>query len=352
MGFKVVQVADLSGVSDYCKQAFRLPEVEYQMRFAASEDEIIAAARDADVLIVVPAHQLIPRRVIRALPRCRYILDLISGYSGIDIEAANEQGMLVTNMPDLFWEEVSDHTMALILACSRKVVELNQLVKQGEWVADRMGSKLGGEIWPKLNRLQGQTLGLIGFGGIARSVALKAKGFGMGIISYDPYVPPSVFEEFGVESIELDRLLKESDFVSIHTVLSEETRGMLGLEQFEKMKPTAYIINTARGAIIDRDALYTALTQGLVAGAALDVTDPEPSNPDNNPLPGLGNVIMTAHSAGVGKVAFANVARLVPEQVFRVARGEWPHHIVNPEVKERYIQKWGKVKDMKGNMKA
>lgn len=345
MSFKVVQVADFPGVSDYCKQVFKSPEIEYQMRFCASESEVIAAARDADVLIVIPTHRPIPRTIIRALPRCRYILGLISGYSGIDLGAATEQSMLITNMPELFWEEVSDHTMALILTCSRKVVELNQLVKRGEWIADKMGSKIGREIWPKLNRLQGQTLGLLGFGGIARSVALKARGFGTRIITYDPYVAPSVFKEFGVESVELNRLLQESDFVSIHISLSEETRHMLGLEQFKKMKPTAYIINTARGSIIDQDALYTALSQGLIEGAALDVTNPEPSNPDNNPLLRLDNVIMTAHTAGAGKLAFANLARLVPEQVFRVARGEWPNNIVNPEVKERYIQKWGKVKE-------
>jgi phosphoglycerate dehydrogenase-like enzyme len=125
----------------------------------------------------------------------------------------------------------------------------------------------------------------------------------------------------------------------------KEMRTILTDEQFKKMKPTAYIINTARGLIIDQDALYTALTQGLIGGAALDVTNPEPSNPDNNPLLRLDNVVMTAHTAGAGKLAFANLARLVPEQIFRVARGEWPNSIVNPEVKERYTQKWGKVKE-------
>jgi len=313
------------------------------MRLCTSEEESITAAHDADVIIVVPAYQPIPRKVIESLPKCRYILDLISGYDAIDIKAATEHGMLVTNMPDLFDQEVSDHTMALILACSRQIVGLNQLTKRGEWVDDRTGSRLGREIWPKLNRLQGQTLGIIGFGRIARCLVPKAKGFGMRLIAFDPYVAPKVFSEFSVESAELDQLLRESDFVCILTPLSNETRGMLGLEEFKKMKPTAYIINTARGPIINRDALYTALTQGLIAGAGLDVTEPEPSNPENNPLLSLDNVIITAHNAGVGKVAFANLARLVPEQVFRVARGEWPHNLLNPEVKENYIQKWGNL---------
>ncbi len=341
MAFKVVQTTDLPGVSDYLKQAFPALGIEYQLAFCAAEEETIAVARDADVLVVVPADQRIPRRVIEGLPRCRYILGLISGYDGIDVAAATEHGILVTNFPDLYFEEVADHTMALILACSRKIVELNQLVKRGEWVVDRMGSRLGRELWPRLTRLQGQTLGIVGFGHIARSLVPKAKGFEMKLIAFDPYVPPGDFDEFGVESVELDRLLGESDFVSVLTPLSGETRGMLGLEEFRKMKPTAYVINTARGPIINREALYTALTQGLIAGAGLDTTEPEPSNPGNNPLLSLDSVIVTAHSAGQDRIAFANTARLTVEQVLRVTRGEWPDNLVNPEVKEKYTQKWG-----------
>jgi len=233
--------------------------------------------------------------------------------------------------------------MALLLACARKIVELNQLVKRGEWAADIMGSKIGREIYPKMFRLQGQTLGLIGFGHIARSVATKAKGFGMRLVAFDPYVSPSVFKEFGVEPVELDQLLRESDFVLVLTLLSDETRGMLGVEEFKKMKPTAYVINTARGPIINRDALYNALTEGLIAGAGLDVTEPEPSTPANNPLVSLDNVIMTPHSAGQDVVAFRNLAQLTVEQVLRFAGGEWPQNLLNPEVKEKHIQKWGRL---------
>ncbi|MFC1902734.1 C-terminal binding protein [Chloroflexota bacterium] len=343
IALKVVQIVDLPSVSDYFKQAFKNGIVQYQMKLAMTEDEVIAAAYDADVLIVVPAYRPIPRKIIERLPKCRYILDLISGYDAIDIETATEHGILVTNMPDLFYQEVSDHTMALILACSRQIVALNQLAKRGEWVANPMDSKFGWEIWPKLNRLQGQTLGLIGFGRVAHSLVPKARGFGMRIITFDPYISQSVLEKFGVECVELDQLLRESDFVSILIPLTSETRGMLKLADFQKMKPTAYIINTARGPIIDRKSLYAALTQGIIAGAGLDVTDPEPSTPENNPLLSLENIIITAHNAGVGKMAFADLVRLVPEQVFKVARGEWPHNLVNPEVKERYIKKWSQL---------
>lgn len=343
MSLKVVQTTDLVGVSDYLTQAFQGTEVDYQKRLCITEDETLAAAHDADVLILVPAYQEpISRRVIEGLTKCRYILDLISGYDNIDIAAATENGILVTNMPDLFYEEVADHTMALLLACSRKIVELNRLVKSGEWAADIMGSKIGREIYPKMVRLQGQTLGLIGFGRIARSVAAKAKGFQMRLIAYDPYVTKSIFDESGVERVELEQLLRESDFVTVLTLLSDETRGMLGLEEFRKMKPTAYVINTARGPIINQDALYTALTQGLIAGAGLDVTEPEPSTAENNPLVSLDNVIMTPHSAGQDIVAFANLAKLAVEQVLRFAEGDWPQTLVNTDVKQKYIEKWGK----------
>ena len=237
--FKVVQISYMPGVSEHCEQVFKLPEVEYQMRLCTQEDEIIAAAHDADVLIVVPAHVPVSQSVIEALPACRYILGMISGYDGIDLKTATEHGVLVTNMPDLFWEEVADHAIALILACSRKIVELDRVSRRGEWVKEGTESDLVREIDQKLTRLKGQTLGLVGFGNIARGVAVRAKSFGMRMIAYDPYAPPGIFNEFGVERVELNRLVAESDFVSIHTSLSEETRGMFGLEQFKKMKPTA-----------------------------------------------------------------------------------------------------------------
>jgi len=341
LAFKVVQTTDLPGVSDHLKQAFSAIGIEYQLAFCATDEEIIAASRDADVLVVVPADQRITRKVIEGLPRCRHILGLISGYDGIDIAAATEHGVLVTNFPDLYFEEVADHTMALILACSRKIVELDKLVKNGEWVVDRMGSRLGLELWPKLTRLQGQTLGIIGFGHIARSLVPKAKGFEMKLITYDPYLLPADTHSFDVERVELDQLLQESDFISVLTPLTAETRGMLGLEEFKKMKPTAYVINTARGPIINREALHTALTQGWIAGAGLDTTEPEPSTPENNPLLSLDNVIMTAHSAGQDRIAFAKTARLTVEQVLRISREEWPENLVNPEAKERYLEKWG-----------
>jgi D-3-phosphoglycerate dehydrogenase len=195
-------------------------------------------------------------------------------------------------------------------------------------------------IWPRMSRLRGQTLGLIGFGRIPQALVPKAKGFGLRVIAYDPYVPPSVFEALGVERVGLDQLLAESDIVSLHSALTAETKHILSLEQLKKMKPTAYLINTARGALIDQRALYIALTEGYLAGAALDVTEPEPISA-NDPLLKLDNVIITAHSAHFSIPAYLELTRRPGEEVARVFKGEWPIGLLNPQVKEKYNQRWG-----------
>jgi len=177
-----------------------------------------------------------------------------------------------------------------------------------------------------LHRLSGQTLGLIGFGNIARTLVPKAKAFGFRIIAYAPHVPNILFKTFKVESVDLGRLLEESDFVSLHTALTSETRYMMGLKQFKKMKPTAYLINTARGELVDEEGL--------------DVLNPEPPSPDN-PLLKLDNVLITGHFAYYSEESREELFMQPWEEVARVLKGEWPHGLVNPEVKERFRVKWG-----------
>jgi D-3-phosphoglycerate dehydrogenase len=342
MGFKVVQVIDRPGsfMPDYgemLKQAG--VEVEFAKKDCATEDEIITAAHDADAIIGVATFQPFSRRVIERLAKCRLILSMGIGYDNLDIEAATEHGILAANVPDYCLEEVSDHTMALILASTRKIVKLNDTAKEGGWKKEP-DPEIQRSIWPTMSRLRGQTLGLVGFGRIPRTLVPKAKGFGLRVIAYDPYVQPSVFEALGVERVELDQLLAESDIVSLHSALTAETRHMLGLEQFKKMKPTAYLINTARGALIDQRALYTALTEGYLAGAALDVTDPEPISPDD-PLLKLDDVIITPHSASSSIPALMALLSRPGEEIIRVFKGEWPIGLLNPQVKERYSQRWG-----------
>lgn len=342
MKFKVVQVIDQPGsaVPDYGEMIRQAGiEVEFVKVNCATEEEIIAAAHDADAVIGVATFQPFSRKVMQGLAKCRFIMSLGIGFDKLDVAAATEYGIMAANVPDYCQEEMSDHAMALILACTRKLVKLDRTVKEGGWKAEA-DPDIQRNIWPTMSRLRDQTLGLVALGRIARRLVPKAKGFGMRIIAYDPYVDPDVFDSLGVEGIGFEQLLAESDIVSLHSALTDETRHMLGLEQFKKMKPTAYLINTARGGLVDQEALYTALTQGYLAGAALDVTDPEPMSADD-PLLKLDNVVVTAHSAHASIPAFMTLLTRPGEEIIRVFKGEWPIGVLNPQVKENYAQKWG-----------
>ncbi|UCG82028.1 MAG: hypothetical protein JSW38_07335, partial [Dehalococcoidia bacterium] len=181
-----------------------------------------------------------------------------------------------------------------------------------------------------------------GLGRIPRALVPKAKGFGLRIIAFDPYVAADIFRDLEVEQVDLDKLLAQSDIVSLHVPLISDTRQLIGLEQLRKMKPTACIINTARGALIDHEALYIALSQGYIAAAAIDVTEPEPL-PTDSPLLQLDNAIITAHCAGISTVSFAEMLRRPGEEIIRVVRGEWPVGLLNPQVKTKYQQRWART---------
>jgi len=275
-------------------------------------------------------------RVIESLAKCRLIAVTSIGYDSVDIAAATEHGICVANVPYYCIEEVSDHAMALILACHRKFYQLIPDVKSGKWSTnpDYLNA-----LRP-LHRLSGRTLGLVGFGNIARALVPKAKAFGLRVIAYSPHVPDAVFERFQVESVDLDQLLRESDFVSVHAALTPETRHMIGLEQFNEMKSTAYLINTARGELVDEKALYAALSGGLIAGAGLDVLELEPPTPDN-PLLKLSNVLVTGHFAYYSEESRHELFKWPWEEVTRVLKRQWPRGLVNPSVKDRFVSRWG-----------
>ncbi|MEW6613892.1 MAG: C-terminal binding protein [Thermodesulfobacteriota bacterium] len=342
MGFKIAQVFDIPMAPDYEKliKGEGL-DVEVVKKFCMSEDELIDTAHDADAIIGVATFQPFSRKVIEKLIRCRFIQSMGIGYDKLDVAAATEHGVLVANIPDYCLEEVSDHTMALILSCTRKIVKLNEFVKSGGWKSEP-DPDMQKQIWPKMSRLKGQTLGLLGFGRIPRALVPKAKGFDMRIIVYDPYAPESILSELGVERMDLDQLLKESDVLSVHSALTTETKHMIGLNELKKMKPTAFIVNTARGPIIESKALYTALKEGIISGAAVDVTEQEPIAQDD-PLLKLDNFIVTGHSGHFSIPAFLELTHRPAIEVARVLKGEWPVGWLNPEVKEKYIQKWGKT---------
>lgn len=321
------------------EEAYRKAGIEFVTVPCQTEDEIIAAGGNADAVITTFT-QPFTRKVIEALTKCRLIHNLTLGHEGIDIEAATEHSICVSYPGDYCSEEVSDHAMALLLACARKIVRIDKAVRAGKWDSyEKREMRL--KIWQPMFRLRGQTVGLVGFGRIARILIPKAKGFGLRIIAFDPYISPDVFEELGIESAALDYLLQESDYVLLHAALTSETRHILGMDEFKKMKPTAYVINTSRGGLIDEQALFTALSQNYIAGAGLDVLETEVVSPDH-PLLGLDNVVITAHSAFYSEQATLELGRRPYEEISRIVRGEWPVWFLNPQVREVFNSRWRK----------
>ena len=255
------------------------------------------------------------------MERCKIIARYGIGVDTIDLEAATEAGIIVTNNPTYCIDEVAEHTMALVLACARKATFYDRLVRSGRW-----------EVPPgkPMFRLAGRTLGLVGFGNIARAVAARAAAFGMRILYCDPFVRDKQFQVPG-EKRQLDEMLRESDFVSVHPPLTPDTRGMINDQSLAKMKPTAFLINCARGPIVDTQALVRALDSGRIAGCALDTTDPEPL-PNAHPLRGRENVTITPHVAWYSEQAMVGLQSGAPNEVRRVLTGEWPINVVNPAV--------------------
>ncbi len=304
-----------------------------------TEDEVITATRDADAIITLL--QPYSRRVIEKLEKCKLIFNAGTGFDTIDVEAATEHGICVSHPGDYCMEEVSDHAIALLFALARKITRLDRAVREGKWDAFEK-REIRGKILPPVFQVRGQTLGLIGLGRIGRMIADKAKGFGLRVIAFDPYVSQEVFKQMNVEPVTLEHLLETSDFVSIQASFSPGARHMLGIEQFRKMKPTAYVINVGRGAFIDQPALYDALSSGYIAGVGLDVTEEEPAGIGaEHPLLTLDNVIITAHSAYYSEQSWDKYKQRIYEAVASIVNGQWPEWVINPEVK-RISRRGGK----------
>src|SRR5438093_7146956 len=283
--------------------------------------EFLPEATDCDALLNTYAGP-ITADTMKQMPKCKIIARYGIGVDTIDLDAATAAGIIVTNTPTYCIEEVAEHTMALLLSCARKVALYDRLVRAGRW-----------EVPPgkPMFRLVGRTLGLVGFGNIARAVAARAAAFGMRVLYHDPFVQEGQFPVPG-EKKELFEMLREADFVSLHPPLLPETRGMMNDEAFARMKPTAFLINCSRGPIVDTRALVRALDAGRIAGCALDTTDPEPL-PDPHPLRGREHVTITPHVAWYSEQAMVGLQSGAPNEVRRVLTGEWPINVVNPAVR-------------------
>ena len=294
--------------------------VELRPAQCKSEEEIIELAQGADG--VLNCYAKMTARVIEKLSRCKIIARYGIGVDNVDLGAATRAGIVVTNVPDYCIDEVSDHALALLLSLARRVVSADSAVKAGAWdVVAHAG----------IRRLRGQTLGLVGFGKIASAVAAKAQTFGLRVLACDPYLDSKAMARHGVESVDFDGLLAESDAISIHVPLSPETRNLIGASELARMKPTAFLINTSRGGIVDELALATALKESRLGGAALDVLAVEPP-PLDHPLRKLPNVILTPHLAFYSRESVIELQTKAAEEVARALKGEPPRSPVNPEV--------------------
>ncbi len=321
--FKVVLVDGVEGnqVMPVLEESEELAKVNAELVVAGCtcEDDIVATAQDADAILTIGAP--LTRRVMENLPKCQVITRYGIGYDTIDVDAATDNNILLVNVPDFCLEEVSNHAIMLLLACAKKVVLLNNRIKEVGWMEARQAQSPMGSVY-------GQTLGIIGFGNIGRMTAKKAQCFSPKVLGYDPYVDKALAKDYGISLVDLPELLREADYVSVHTALTRETYHLLGERQFKLMKPGAYLINTARGAIIDEPALVRALQEKWIAGAGLDVFEQEPVDADN-PLLKMDNVIVLPHSASFSDASFKRLRQSVGRETARVLSGKWPKNVVN-----------------------
>jgi glyoxylate reductase len=292
---------------------------------------IIEKARNVDALATLLSDK-IDSEVFDAAPKLKIVAQMAVGFDNIDIPEATKRGIYVTNTPEVLTDTTADFAWALLLAVARRVVEADKYVRSGQW-------KVG---WHPM-MMQGRdvhdaTLGVVGAGRIGFAVAKRATGFDMKILFYD-VVPRPEMEKLGAKKVDMDTLLKESDFVSIHVPLMKETYHLINEEKLKLMKKTAYLINNSRGPVVDEKALYQALKEGRIAGAALDVFEQEPT-PLDNPLLKLDNVVVAPHISSASYETRSRMAEMVAENLVALFEGKKPPNLVNPEVmKVRPLQK-------------
>ena len=336
--FKVVtqklpdKIPDLTGPSYELEMESLAPiGAEIVESTAATEEEFIEAARDADALIA-KGHP-ITKKIIASLEKCMVIALGSVGVDTVDVAAATERGIPVTNVPDTFIEEVADHTMMLILATFRRLTTMNKFARDGRWGEGR-------PLLSRYPRLMGQTLGFISFGHTASATALRARAFGVRMLAYDPYIEELAITRSGAEPVGLTELLQRSDIISMHAPSTPEAHHMLTEEHFRLMKPQAIFINNGRGPTVDEKALIRALQEGWIAMAGLDVLEQEP--PDlENPLLHMDNVILTPHVASASSRMGPERRRRLGQEIALVLSGRWPKSCINPSVLEKTsLKRW------------
>jgi D-3-phosphoglycerate dehydrogenase len=324
-------VVRLGATPPYPEPEIRLiEEAGGQLHFVEPTDPkaVLAAIRDADVVIQA-AGVGFPAETLAQLDRCRAIIQASVGYDRIDVQAATARGIMVANLPDYCLEEVSDHAVALVLALARRLHQMQQVIREGSWgkgwgpILERVG---------RVDRLSEQTLGIVGFGNIGKLVARKTRGIFGRLIAADPYVAPEAAAQHGAELLPLEDVLRQADYVTLHVLLTAETRHLMNAERLALMKPSAYLVNTCRGPVVDEAALIAALRDKKLAGAGIDVFETEPIPPDH-PLAQMDNVIVTPHLAVYSGRALEENRRQQFADAARILKGYYPRGLVNRELK-------------------
>jgi D-3-phosphoglycerate dehydrogenase len=296
-------------------------DIDFVLGSGKNPEEIAIVAQDA-VAILAGAPPKFDRNVLSNLPNCRTIVRYGVGTETIDLKAATDLGIIVANVPDYCTEEVATHTLTLILANLRKLVQADAAVKHGNWQFSHLRP---------LYSTENQVLGIVGFGKIGQAVARKARPFGFEILTSDPFTTQEQADSLDVKLVELTELLKQADIISLNAPLTGQTYHLINRETISSMKDGAYLVNTSRGGLIDEDALEEALRQGKLAGAALDVLETEP-NPKDFPLANSEQVILTPHMAWYTEQATVRMRQFASREVGRVLTGGWPLNLVNRDV--------------------
>jgi glyoxylate reductase len=285
---------------------------------------IIEKVKNVDALASLLSDK-IDAEVFDAAPKLKIVAQMAVGFDNIDIQEATKRGIYVTNTPEVLTDTTADFAWALLMAVARRVVEADKYVRSGQWKVGWHPMMLQGRD------VYGATIGIVGAGRIGYAVAKRATGFNMKILYYDVIPRPEMEKELGAKRVDLDTLLRESDFVSIHVPLMKETYHMINAEKLKLMKKTAYLINNARGPVVDEKALYEALKEGRIAGAGLDVFEQEPT-PVDNPLLKLDNVVVAPHISSATYETRSKMAEMVAENLVAFFEGRKPPNLVNPEV--------------------
>ena len=326
-GFRIALVAyDTDVVPDWVVKQIEDAGIDLVTNQCLTDDEAAACAEGADVVWVFGGSPVVTSRILPSLKQCRVILRSGSGTDNVPVADATALGIVVANTPESIAATVAEHAIAMLLAVIRQIPVQDRAVRNGIWDRDH--------AWPNWH-LTGKTLGLAGFGFIARNVVRKTAGFEMRTIAFDPVVDAKVMADLGVESVGFEDLFGRSDFLSIHCPLTDRTHHLVGERELRMMKPQAVLINTSRGPVIDEAALARALTEGWIAAAGLDVLEQEPPDSDN-PLLKLDNVVITPHIAGYSDTFWHDFWSHSVRTLIEMSTGRRPLWAVNPDVKPRF----------------